>query len=110
MKNIIILITAVLFSTGTIFADASVKKTTIKVPTVQCDECSDNIIKALEKVDGFISADVFLEKKVVKIKYDETKTNIKALETAISKAGYKANNKKADKDAYNKLSECCKVQ
>ena len=36
-------------------------------------------------------------------------TNVPALELAVANAGYAANDKKADPEAYEKLAECCKV-
>ena len=41
--------------------------------------------------------------------YNSEKVSLTQIETAISNAGYKANDKEAVKSAYDKLPRCCKV-
>lgn len=86
-----------------------VAKTVISVPTIQCNMCSMNVKDALENVRGVQSADVNLKKKTATVLYRPEETTVTALEDAIAKAGYTANKKKADPDAYEKLDDCCKV-
>jgi copper chaperone CopZ len=75
----------------------------IKLPTVQCDACVLTVTKALEKVDGVSEANVDLNGKVVR-------TSVVKLEQVIVKAGYAANDKKANAESYAGLPACCKVQ
>ena len=81
----------------------------IDVPTIQCGTCKKNIKNALEKVDGVIAVNISVEKKKCMVDYDADKTNKTVIEGAIVSAGYQANDKPADKDAYDKLEDCCKV-
>jgi len=71
--------------------------------------CESNISNALDKVKGVKSYSVNLDGKKVTVTYDDSITNITKIENAITKAGYGANNKKADKKAYEKLDGCCKM-
>ncbi|HJY63914.1 MAG TPA: heavy metal-associated domain-containing protein [Ignavibacteria bacterium] len=82
----------------------------ITLPTIQCGMCESNISNALDKVKGVKSYSVDLDGKKVTVTSDDAITTVSKIEKAISKAGYGANNKKADKKAYDKLDECCKVQ
>jgi copper chaperone CopZ len=75
----------------------------VSTPTVQCGMCDRNISKALDKVNGVKSYEVNIESKKVIVTYDEAVISLTEIENAISKAGYDANDKKADKKAYNKL-------
>ena len=82
----------------------------ISLPTIQCGTCEKTIGKALNKVKGVKSYSVDLDGKKVTVTYDDAITTVSKIEKAITKAGYDANTQKADKKAYDKLDECCKVQ
>ena len=81
----------------------------IKLPTVQCGTCKMNLTKAFKKVDGINSFDISIENKLVKVSYDKAKTDADKIEGAIVMAGYQANDKPGNKEAYDKLPECCKI-
>ena len=83
---------------------------TVSLPTIQCNMCVNNISEALDKVKGIKDYSVDLEGKKVTVTYDDAITTVSKIENAISKSGYDANNKKANKKAYDKLDECCKVK
>jgi mercuric transport protein len=85
------------------------KKSTIKVPTVQCGTCRKNITNALNQLDGIKKVKVDISKKNTVVTYDESKIELGAIEDAITNAGYDANDKKANPEAYERLDECCKV-
>jgi copper chaperone CopZ len=122
-KTLLILITAVVFAAcgksenrttdkqeKTQTAEVkSHEETTVQLPTIQCGMCKKNITKALKKVDGIHEININVEGKVANIMYDKDKTDLSAIENAITGAGYEANDKKADPVAYEKLDECCKV-
>jgi len=82
--------------------------TIIKVTSMQCGSCKKNITKALKKLDGVKDVDVNLDTKEAKVTYDNAIVNLTQLESAITAAGYDANDKKADETAYDKLDACCK--
>ncbi|MDE2999974.1 MAG: cation transporter [Gemmatimonadota bacterium] len=88
---------------------AETRTARINVPTAQCMMCANNIEKALKKVDGVSEVDVDMDVKVVNVTYDATRTELAALEKAITGAGYQANQAAADSTVYANLPECCKV-
>ena len=83
--------------------------TEIATPTNQCGMCEGNIIDALNKLDAIKKVKINDAHQSVIITYLDDKTTVYALETAISKAGYQANDKAADPEAYGKLALCCKL-
>lgn len=85
------------------------KTVEVKLSTMQCAMCSNTIEKALKEVDGVQSVAVDLEAKTAKVTFDDKVTSVPALEQAVVKVGYAANDKKADADAYAKLPSCCQV-
>ncbi len=89
--------------------ETEAKVAEIKLSTIQCGSCVKTITKALGKADGVQKVDVDLDGKLVTVTYASAQTDVKKLEQAISKAGYAANDTKADKAAYEKLANCCKV-
>lgn len=90
-------------------ADKNAEHVEIKLPSMQCNICKKNIEKAVNKVPGTIDVKVDKNEKVAHINYDKSKTDLSKIENAITMAGYDANDKKADKDAYNNLDDCCKL-
>jgi periplasmic mercuric ion binding protein len=97
---------AILFNISDVYAGN--KKTTIDIPTIQCGMCKNTITNTLKEIDGVTSVKVNLSTKKVTVKYNDTKTNIEALENAITAAGYNANDKIRDAAAYENLHGCCK--
>jgi copper chaperone CopZ len=81
----------------------------IRVKTVVCDMCANNIEQAAGKVEGVRSVVVDMEKKIAAVSYNAEKTSVAAIEDAIVASGYAANNKAADMSAYEKLPDCCKI-
>ena len=84
-------------------AAPATKTDTVKVATVQCGSCKMAIEKALKGLDGVKSANVDLKKKVVTVEYVASKLDLDKIEIAITKAGYAANDRTADPEAYEKL-------
>lgn len=81
----------------------------IKLPTMQCNVCKGTIETAVNKVDGVNYVNVIVNDKIAKVKFDKTKTELTKIEHAITSAGYQANDKPADSEAYNSLPGCCKL-
>lgn len=108
-KSVLSLAVIVLFVTGS-SSFAGQKTAEISLPTVQCGMCAKTIEKALNKVDGVTNADVDIENKKATVTYDDSKTSLEQIESAITGAGYGANDKKANQEAYDKLHGCCKMK
>lgn len=86
----------------------NVEHTMVKIPSAQCEICEKTLNKALKKVTGVEKYKVDIEGKVIHINYDRNVTTIAMIEKAITSAGYDANDKRANPEAYDKLDNCCK--
>ncbi len=105
MKKIISLFTLILLSITAAKAQIIESKITT---SGQCEHCKETIEKNIRFEKG-VKKVAFDEKMhVVTVKYDETKTNLKNIQIAISKLGYDADSIPADPKAYEKLNACCK--
>jgi copper chaperone CopZ len=81
----------------------------IELRTIVCDNCIETVKTVLSNDDGIISSKISLESKTVSVRYNKTKTTLEEIENYIVNSGYDANDKIADINAYNGLSECCKI-
>ncbi len=81
----------------------------ISLPTMQCSMCVTNIENALNEVEGIVKVRVKLRKLNATVEYNGEIINTQEIEQIISKAGYQANDIKADLEAYQKLAMCCQV-
>ena len=67
---------------------AAVRTVTLSVPTMDCPVCPITVKKALTKVDGVSKAEVDFDKRLAKVTFDDSKTNVDALTKATTNAGY----------------------
>jgi copper ion binding protein len=112
MKNLFILLVA--FGVGLIACQkseqsATVSQVDIKVPTIQCESCVQNVKTALQELQGVKTAAVDLKTKVAQVSFDAASLTLADLENAIAKAGYDANDTSRDSLAYKELDACCKL-
>lgn len=93
---------------GSVKAGVAPKTDVVTIQTSAiCESCKNRIEKALKATDGIVSANLNLDNKKIKVKYDPTKLTPDQIRTAIAKTGYDADGVKADADAYNNLPKCC---
>ncbi len=64
------------------------KKETIKIVGMHCNGCVKSVTNALNKVDGVASVEVSLTNEQAVVNYDEAKTTVKQLQSAVVEAGY----------------------
>lgn len=83
-------------------------ETEIDLPTIVCDKCVHAVKNALGNDEAVVSLKINLETRKALVSFHNLKTSISKLEKLITKAGYDANNRKANKRAFNNLPECCK--
>ena len=83
---------------------------TISAPTMICGTCAKTIEKAVYRVEGVNEVKADPDKKIVEVKYNPVQTNLEFIQSAIAAAGYDADDKKRDPDAYEKLDACCKLE
>jgi len=74
----------------------------------QCATCAERLEKAVYEVKGVKRVDIDEKENTLKIVFNNQKTNLDAIRTAINKAGYDADDAKADVEAYTSLDDCCK--
>ena len=67
---------------------AAVRTVTLSVPTMDCPVCPITVKKALTKVDGVSKAEVDFDKRLARVTFDDSKTNVDALTKATTNAGY----------------------
>lgn len=84
------------------------KTITIKLNSMQCDMCVEKVTEAINSVEGVEKVSVDLDKKNATVTFNSDVTSKKAIEKAITAAGYDANKMPANEDAYNELNACCK--
>lgn len=88
---------------------AEAETVSITIPSVQCSLCEDAITEALTGTDGVTDAKVDLDAKTVTVTFKTASLKLGDVENVITKAGYDANDKKADPEAYEGLPGCCKL-
>lgn len=86
----------------------TVDKAVIKTPTVLCEDCQTRLEDYIRREPGIASVKVDYRKKITTITYLTDRNNIEQLKTAISNAGFDADDITADEEAYKKLPKCCR--
>lgn len=104
-----ILSLAFIFVMGTASVLAGNKTEKIEVKG-NCGMCESRIEKAVKSIDGVSKADWSKETKMLEVTFDDAKTNIDKIETAVAKVGHDTTNHKASDEVYNKLPGCCKYK
>jgi copper chaperone CopZ len=73
-----------------------------------CGMCKRTIEKAANSVEGVASANWDKDKKLIKVSFDEGKTDVMSIHKAIAASGYDTEKVNGDLDAYEGLPGCCK--
>ncbi len=114
MKNKIIIIALLLtgfvnaLSSKSFASNKGGKEKVVIQTSAQCGECQEKIESAIKKLDGIKSVDLNLDTKKVTVVYDSLLTTLDKIKSAISNAGYDADDVKANSTAYDNLPSCCK--
>lgn len=88
---------------------AALETAVVKANSMVCGSCAKTVREAVAKVDGVRDVNVDIKTKTVEVKFLPAVTNLGNIETAITAAGYDANDRKRDPAAYEKLDKCCKI-
>lgn len=67
---------------------AAERTVTLAVENMYCAACPSTVRKSLERVPGVIKAVVSFKDKTAIVTYDDSKTDVKALTSATTNAGY----------------------
>ncbi len=94
MKSLPLALALLLLSLSSSFAWAAQKTVTLSVPGMTCSACPITVKKALTNVAGVTKAEASYEKLEAVVTFDDAKTNVDALRTATTNAGYPSDLKK----------------
>lgn len=109
MKKIFLLGLLMIMSVASGYAQDNGKWQTLTIKTsATCGMCKETIETALAYEKGIKKSVLDVKSQTVTVTYNPAKTNPDKIRTAISKAGYDADDVAADPKAYEKLDECCK--
>ena len=91
-------------------ADITTQTATIILNSLVCNSCIKTITEAVNKIEGVKTITIDLDKKNAFVTFLPSKTSLVVIEKTITDAGYNANDKKRNEDAFNNLDECCKIK
>jgi len=106
MKTKMLSLLLALFVSGALFAQQA-KNEKFKVYG-NCGLCENRIETAAKGVDGVTNAEWNKQTKMMEVKFDASKTDIKKIEKAIADAGHDTPMFKASEESYDALPGCCK--
>jgi mercuric ion binding protein len=75
-----------LVTSSTVFA--AERTVTLAVQNMYCAACPDTVKSSLQSVPGVKAVSVSYQNKTAVVTFDDAKTNVKALTTATTNAGY----------------------
>jgi copper chaperone CopZ len=101
--GLITLLIGLILFTLSVLADV----TAARIKINENDECIEKVMEAAKTVDGVIQIDWNKETLELEIVFEDDKTNLNEIETAISDAGFDTPNFKAVKNNSDKGSEGC---
>lgn len=107
MKKLTIIVLMLIGATT--FAQNKNAKASIEVDGV-CMMCKTRIEKACSSTKGVKSANWDVKTHELKLFFDESKTNLKAIKTKIAEAGHDTKMIKASDEAYNTVHTCCRYR
>ncbi len=84
-------------------------KADIKTPHATCTDCKTQIESFVSKsIDGLVKITVQPTRGITQVQYYPDRTHIEEIKTAISNAGFDADDITANPDTYMRLPDCCK--
>lgn len=102
--KILSLVVLFMFGAMSVFAGKKTEKIEVKG---NCGMCETRIEKAAKTVEGVSKADWDKETKMLAVTFDDSKTDLDKIETAIAKVGHDTPLHKANDEVYSKLPGCC---
>lgn len=108
MKKILLLSFIIAGFAGVSSAQVKVIKATIKTPNARCEACKVRIEAVLKRTDGVVFVDVNYRKGETTVKYQDDRTDIEQIKTAIANQGYDADDVTANEESYKRLPKTCK--
>jgi copper chaperone CopZ len=81
----------------------------VSITTAVCEMCTNKIQTAIAEIEGVQEVNVDIKTRLAHVTFYSAKTNLAAIENAITALGYGANDKPADPAAFANLPDCCKA-
>jgi len=107
MINRLLFICIMLMPMASIAQKSKVKE--VKIHTsAECSDCKKRIEHALLYSKGVKFAHQDIDTQILTVSYNTSKTSLDKIMHTITEAGYDADSLKANKEAYDKLPDCCK--
>lgn len=90
LKNSVIILFVMALLQGLFFAGLKTKNetVTIKCEKMHCMGCKAAITEAVQQVEGVKKIDVDLKTKIIKVTFDNSRTDAGTISAKISEAGY----------------------
>jgi mercuric ion binding protein len=107
MKHLLFILVSLAVST---VASAQAKTTETFKVYGNCGMCKKTIETAALGTKGVKSATWDMEKDMITVVFDDTKTNVDKIKSAIAESGYDTDTHRAPDKAYNKLNGCCQYE
>lgn len=108
IKSILIYV-VLFFSIGTMSVAAQSITDEFKVAG-NCGMCETRIENAAKSVKGVMTAEWDKETKIMKVSFDNSKTDKNTIQKAIAKVGHDTGKYKTDNKVYEALPMCCKYE
>ena len=109
MKRFFIALVAIAgLSTASFSQTKALQTAKIKTPNVLCEQCRMRLTSYLDRYDGIQFLNINFRRGEIQVKYLTDRIDIEQIKTAISNAGYDADDVQANADAYKRLPKTCK--
>ncbi len=105
----LVVVSAIIAGCTAASAFSADKAETIKV-SGNCGSCKKRIEKAVKEVQGVQSATWDKNTKMLAVKFDDSKTNLKAIQDKVVSVGHDIETTKAQDATYAGLPKCCKYR
>jgi copper chaperone CopZ len=112
MKKVFIafvMLSSAIMNNGCSSKESDGKKLSFKVYG-NCEMCKETIEGSLKDVQGINSAIWDVDKKMMSVVFDSTRTNELSIHKKIASAGYDTELEKGNDVAYNSLHQCCQYE
>ena len=96
------------FTTASFSQTKALQTAKIKTPNVLCEQCRMRLTSYLDRYDGIQFLNINFRRGEIQVKYLTDRIDIEQIKTAISNAGYDADDVLANAGAYKRLPKTCK--
>jgi copper chaperone CopZ len=88
--------------------DTIVSDSVLIKSSIQCEMCEERVQKALMKTKGIQRVKTDTRQQTIMVYFDANVITVAKIKERIAKTGYDADDRRADKNAYEQLPKCCR--